>query len=112
MTRSGTTRRLTAALLGLGLFATLSFAQPQRPPLDPLAEAKARQAVADQKAEIEVTEAVRNADRLVKNNPVKAVQGLRAAQINIDLAAGISGTARRNLTDLIQARSLASKAGL
>ena len=46
--------RLITALFVLGFFGTLAAGQPQRPPADPLAEARARQAVADQKATIEV----------------------------------------------------------
>ena len=95
-----------AALLGGGLFAvhTAASAQdfPRRPPLDPLAEAKARQSIADQKAEAEVLAAIRDAERLVRTNPAKAVQTLKAAQVNIiDLSPALSGEARRNLTELL-----------
>lgn len=106
MTRSGTARRLTAAVLALGLFGTLAVAQPPRPgaqpPAGPLAEAKARQQIADQKAEKEVAEAIQMADQLAKRNAAKAIQTLKAAQTNIDLAVSISSTARTNLTDQLQ----------
>src|SRR4029079_3374456 len=47
MNRMGTARRLAVAVLGLGVFAAVSAAQPpRRPALDPLAEARARQSIA------------------------------------------------------------------
>jgi hypothetical protein len=104
MNRSGTSRKkLAAALLGLGIFATASDAQPpMRPPLDPLAEATARQKISDQKAESDVLAAIQDADRQVRTNRVKAIQTLKSAQVNIiDLSTTLSGTARKNLTDLL-----------
>jgi hypothetical protein len=101
MTRPGTARRLTAAMLALGLFGTLSAAQPPRPALDPLAEAKARQAVIDQKAEAEVRGVIQTAERLAKTNPVKAAQTLKAAQVIVDSPV-LSAEARKHLIDLLQ----------
>ncbi len=59
--RSG--RLLAAVILSLGVFAAVTAAQPPRPggarpPLDPLAEATARQKIADLKAETDVVTAV------------------------------------------------------
>ena len=105
MTRPGTTRRLTAAILAVGLFGTLSAAQPprpaQRPPNDPLAEATARQKVIDQKAEVEVLNVIQTAEFQAKSNPVKAVQTLKAAQVIVDSPV-LSTEARKNLMDLLQ----------
>ena len=104
MTRFKTTRRLTAAVLALGLVGTLA-AQPPRPgqrtPLDPLAEARARQAIADQKATVEVLGVIQTAERQAKSNRVKAVQTLKAAQVIVDSPV-LSTDARKNLLDLLQ----------
>ncbi len=101
MHRSGTIALLAFAFMGLPL--AFVIAQPPRlPPLDPLAEARARQQIADQKAEAEVLNALADADRQARTNPVKAVQGLKAIQVNvIDLSPVVSGDARRSLTDAI-----------
>ncbi|MBA4189771.1 MAG: hypothetical protein C0467_17440 [Planctomycetaceae bacterium] len=104
MNRSGTAiRHLAAALLGLGVSATISTAQPpKRPPLDPLGEAVARQKITDQKAEADVLNAIADADRLAKTNRVKATQLLKSTQVNvIDLSPSLSGTARKTLTDIL-----------
>lgn len=102
-----------AVLAGLLVVVPAALAQdpPRRPPLDPLAEAKARQAILDQKAEAEVRQVLAEADRLARTQPAKAVQLLKAAQVNlIDLSPTLSGEARRKLTDLI-ARRLAALEG-
>ncbi len=106
MNRSRAARSVATVLLGFGLFAALDPAAAQqpikRPPLDPLAEARARQSIADQKAEVEVLAAIRDADRQAKINPVKAVQALKSAQVGIiDLSPALSGEARKTLTDLL-----------
>ena len=105
MTRPETARRLTAAILAIGLFGALSAAQPprpgQRPPNDPLAEATARQKVIDQKAEVEVLNVIQTAEFQAKANPVKAVQTLKAAQVIVDSPV-LSTEARKNLLDLLQ----------
>lgn len=110
MTRMRTVRRLVAAIFVLGVYGTLAAAQPQRPPIDPLAEARARQTIADQKAEREVLEAMQLAERTAKSNPVKAIQALKTAQINVDLSAALSTDARRSLTDRLQ-RKIAALEG-
>lgn len=105
-------RQLAASVLGLGIFATISDAQaPKRPPLDPLAEATARQRIADQKAETDVLAAIQDADRQARINPVKAIQALKSAQVNIiDLSPTLSGEARKNLTQLLS-RKIAALGG-
>lgn len=113
MNRSGITRRLATAAMGLGLFGTVATAQPPRvgQPVDPLAEARLRQTIADQKAEAAVREAIAEADRIAKNNPAKAAQTLKAVQVSaIDLAPALSGDTRKSLTDLV-ARKLAAIEG-
>lgn len=104
MTRSGTASRLSAVVLALGLFGTLSLAQPPRPPLDPLAEAAARQKIADQKAETDVRAAIADAERQAKTSQVKAIRILKAAQSNIDVSAALSTDARQTLTAMLTAK--------
>jgi hypothetical protein len=111
MNRMGTARRLAVAVLGLGVFAAVSAAQPpRRPALDPLAEARARQQIADQKAEMEVLAAIADADRIARTNPAKAVHTLKTAQSNIDLAVALGGDTRKKLTDTLQ-RKIAALEG-
>jgi hypothetical protein len=78
-------------------------AQPPRPG-DPIDAARAAQRVADQKAQLEVTGAILEADRLARTNPVRAVQSLRAVQNGIDTSGTLSGETRRTLTAQLQAR--------
>jgi len=104
MNRSRTTiHNLAAALLGLGVFAAATSAQPpRRPPLDPLAEATARQKIADQKAETDVLAALADADQIARTNRVKAAQSLKFAQVNVvDLSPSLSAQTRKTLTDLL-----------
>jgi len=111
MNRSGITRRLAAVLLTVGMCASVMAQPPGRPALDPLAEARARQQIADQKAEADVKNAIADADRIAKTNPAKALQTLKGTQVNsIDLAAAISGDARKSLTDALD-RKIASIQG-
>lgn len=93
------TRLRLAAALAAGL-AGLASAQPG----DPLAEARARQSLADQKASAEVQTALQDADRLARTNPARAAQILKTVQNGIDLSAAISPEARRALTTQLQAR--------
>lgn len=93
-------RSWAAALLSAGLAGAL-LAQP---PADTLEAARARQKIADGKAEAVVKEAVRDAERLARTNPAKAAQLLRAAQSDLDLSAAIGGETRKTLTTLLQAR--------
>ncbi len=89
-----------AAVLAASL-AGLALAQP---PGDPLADARTRQLLADQKAASEVQTALLDADRLARTNPQKAAQQLKAVQSNIDLSAAISGEQRQRLTAQLQAK--------
>lgn len=101
MTTFATVRRAALAAVVAGVLGTTGLAQP---PLDRLEEAKAARRIADQKAAADVSAALRDADALARTNPAKAVQALKAAQANIDLAAGLSAEARRTLTAQLQAR--------
>jgi hypothetical protein len=103
MIRAHVARRLGLVAVTLGMIGTLAAAQPPKA-LDPIAEAKARQQIADQKAESEVLAAVKDAERQAKTNPAKAVQTLKAAQSNVDLAVSLSGEARKNLTALLDGK--------
>jgi hypothetical protein len=102
MPRSTPAHRLISALLTLGSMGALAAAQPprQQPPADPLAEARARQAVADQKATIEIMGVIATAERQAKSNPVRAVQTLKAAQVIVDSPV-LSTEARKSLLDLL-----------
>ena len=92
-----------AVVTALGLFATAVAGQPPRP--DPIDAARAQQKIADQKAEANVLDAIQSADLAIKrNNPAKAAQFLKSAQLDIDRAAAISGEARKQLTNLLQAK--------
>lgn len=94
------TRFRLAAVLAASL-AGLATAQP---PGDPLADARTRQLLADQKAASEVRNALFDADRLARTNPKEAALKLKAAQNGIDLSASISGETRRRLTAQLQDR--------
>jgi len=108
------TRLRSAALTAVvvGILGTAALAQPPFParpaaPNDLIDAAKARQLIADQKAEAEVVAAVREADRLARTNPARAAQVLRAAQSGIDLSAAIGGETRKTLTTILQAKTAA-----
>lgn len=109
MPRSTLAHRLTTALFVLGVIGPLAAAQPQRPPADPLAEARARQAVADQKATIEVQGVIATAERQARTNPVRAVQTLKAAQVIVDSPV-LSTETRQSLLDLLS-RKIAAVEG-
>ncbi|HYH68160.1 MAG TPA: STN domain-containing protein [Urbifossiella sp.] len=94
------TRFRLAAVLAASL-AGLATAQP---PADPLADARTRQLIQDQKAESEVKNALIEADRQARTNPKKAAQQLMAVQSSLDLSAAISGEARQRLTAQLQTR--------
>jgi hypothetical protein len=98
------TRSRLVALAALALLTAAAANAGQPPKVDPVDVARARQKVADQKAEADVAEALAAADRLAKSNPAKAAQLLKAAQSNIDLSAAVSGEARRTLTGTLQAK--------
>ena len=87
--------------LVLILVAGPVFAQT---PYDPLTAAKARQALADQKAQVDITAAIAEADRLAKGNPAKAAAHLRSALDSLDLSAAISNQARKDLVGQLQAK--------
>jgi hypothetical protein len=96
--------RSMMTLVALGFSAAVALAQfPAQPrqPLDPIAEARARQAIVDQKATVEVLGVIQTAERQAKSNPVKAVQTLKAAQVIIDSPV-LSTEARKSLLDLLQ----------
>ncbi len=103
-------RWAAAAVVALGIAEISAHAQ-QPGANDLLSEARARQKIADQKAELEVQQAIADADRLGRTNPARAVQLLQAMQTNVDLSAAISPEARKSLTGVIQVKVAALKGG-
>jgi hypothetical protein len=69
-----------------------------------LERAKLLRAIADQKAESDVVEALQTADGLARVSAVQAVERLKQAQLALDLAVGISSEKRKELTHKLQAR--------
>lgn len=95
-------RRVGAAVLAIGLFATIVSAQPPRPaPVDPLEVAKAQQKIAEQKVESNIRQTIANADALKIRFPEKAIQNLKRSKVDLQLTIGISGAARTRLTALL-----------
>lgn len=100
------TRSAAALVAAVCLFGTAVLAQP---PLRaggnaPLDTARVHQKIADQKAESDAITAIRDAERLLRTNPARAVQLLRAAQNNIAQSPAISDDTRKTLTVLLQAK--------
>ena len=93
--------RIAVVALAFGSYALTSLGQPPRPALDPIGEAEARRKIADQKAEADVRDAIKSAESLAKTNPNKAVQTLKTAQTNIDVATAISTDMRKTLTGML-----------
>src|ERR1700721_1568892 len=104
MNISGMSHRFAAVVMGLGMLGTFSLAQPPRPSLDPIGEARDRQKIADQKAESDVKTAIEAADKQAKTNKTKAVQALKTVQESIDLSASLSTEGRKNLNAMIAAK--------
>jgi hypothetical protein len=92
------------AVVAIGIGAHSAFAQPPARPADPFAETRARQQVADQKAQFQVDSVIRDADRMMRTNPARAVQLLKAAQTDIDLSVALTGETRKTLTTALQNR--------
>ena len=113
MSRSEVAPRLASVVFFLGLFCTLSLAQPPRQALNPVDEAAARRNVNDQKAEADVKTAIQDAERQAKSNREKAVSTLKSAMQNIDLSTSISSEARKNLVGMLTAKidQIGGKAG-
>lgn len=95
---------MKAASLSFAMLAAFGLTAVAQPKPDPIESAKAAQRIADQKAEIEVKKAIDDADRLARSFPDKAVQYLKAAQTNLDLANGLSNATRTNLTNSLKAK--------
>jgi hypothetical protein len=100
-----------AAVTAIGLFATSVAGQPPRPaPLDPLETAKTQKSIAQQKAEaqaeVDARQAIDNATQQAKRAELKpkAVQALRTAKANLQLAPGLSDATRTRLTALLDAK--------
>jgi hypothetical protein len=103
MMRPSSYRWAGAAVTALGLFATAVAGQPPR--LDPIEAEKSRQTVAEQKAESEILLQITNADNLAKSGrPEKAMQKLRTAKADLQVAVGLSDAARTRLTAVLDAK--------
>jgi hypothetical protein len=89
------------------MFVTTVAAQPPRPvtPVDPLEAAKAQQRIAEQKAQLDLLQTIENADKLAKSGRIGiAKQTLKTAKQNLQLALGISETARTRFTAMLDAK--------
>ncbi|MBY0460894.1 MAG: hypothetical protein K2V38_26540 [Gemmataceae bacterium] len=112
MMRCNNCRWLGAVAVACGLWATVGAAQPPRPatpaPAQPgqpdLTElAKAKQRVAEQKAESEVAEAIKAAEQMAPINRAKAAEILKGAKANVQFAQ-IGEAARTRLTNALDAK--------
>jgi hypothetical protein len=91
------------AVLSFAAIAILGMAAAAQKP-DPIDTAKAAQRIADQKAETDARRALNDADKLTRTRPDAAIKILKSAQLNIDLAGGISNETRKTLTASLQAK--------
>src|SRR5437660_1643679 len=80
------------------LSATAAFRQP------PKSDAQVARDLADQKAEVQVGDAIKEADKLAKASALKAITRLKQEQLGLDLAATLSSGKRTELTKTIQAK--------
>jgi hypothetical protein len=99
-----------AAVTALALFAATAAGQ-QPAPFDPLDAAKAQKSIAQEKAERSAEANVRlaldNADQFAKggaNFKPKAIQTLKNAKADVQVALGLSDAARTRLTAVIDAK--------
>jgi phage host-nuclease inhibitor protein Gam len=87
----------------LWLAATLAVAAPAFAP-PAAADDAARQKVADQQAEAQVREGIKNADSFAKLSAADGVRALKAVQVALDLNGGVSAETRLKLAKDIQDR--------
>ena len=90
-----------AATVGIGVFAS-GPVLAQLPSNDPIARAKAMRAVADQKADADIREVIRDAEQAATASPTVAVQRLKRALVSLDLSAAISSEKRQELAIRLQ----------
>jgi len=96
------TRYLTAILLA-------GFAGPALAQSDPLAKAQVARDLADQKAEAQVNDAIKEADKVAKVSALRAIQQLKQEQLGLDLSVSISSGKRAELSKTLQAKIEALK---
>ena len=65
--------------------------------------ARARQAVADQKAAADVAQVVVDAEKLARNSSPKAIERLKASLLAVDLSVELSAAKRKELAETLQA---------
>jgi len=113
MRTSGSTIRRLCVIGGmLGFGVLTAWGQPPQPakPFDPLQDALARRRVVDQKYQFMVLDALIQAQRNVRTNPVQAVQILRFAQAEVEACSEISPTLREELIRQLQAAMAQARA--
>jgi hypothetical protein len=96
------TRILSALLLA-------GFAGPGLAQSDPLAKAQVARDLADQKAESQVNDAIKEADKVAKVSAFRAIQQLKQEQLGLDLSVSISSGKRAELSKMLQAKIEALK---
>src|SRR5262245_59590048 len=90
--------RILFAAIALG-FGVTALAQS-----DPLAKAQVARDLADQKAEAQVNDAIKEADKVAKVSALRAIQQLKQEQLGLDLSVSISSGKRAELTKTLQTK--------
>lgn len=96
---TGNGRRVSVGIVALGLFGTMGLAQSSG-----IADAKARQDAADQRAKVAAAQTLLDAERLARTNPTRAVQLLKNAKADIASANAIGTPTRDAISILYQAQ--------
>jgi hypothetical protein len=94
--------RILFAAFTLG-FGVSALAQPPAKP-DPIAQAQVARDLADQKAEAQVNDAIKEADKVAKVSALRAIQQLKQEQLGLDLSVVVSSGKRAELTKTLQAK--------
>lgn len=97
------TRRLFSTLI---LLTAATSIQAQS---DPARQAQVARDLADQKAEAQVAEAIKEAEKLARTSIPRAIEQLKKEQLGVDLSAAISSGKRADLTKTLQAKIEALK---
>jgi hypothetical protein len=81
---------------------TLALSGPVPAQADPIAKAQVARDLADQKAESQVADAIKEADKVAKVSAVRAIQQLKQEQLALDLSVAISSGKRAELAKTLQ----------
>jgi hypothetical protein len=95
-TRASILRAVLVAALGTGLSTASAD--------DPLDHQKAQRQIAEQRSEISVQEALREADKLARVSPTRAVEELKKVRLALDLSTQISSEKRDALVKQLDAK--------